>query len=270
MRRLAALAALLLVAAGCGGGGGGSKSADTGGTSGQNPIAQAASNTSRAGSVKLDLELAGAGVKGGGRGVFDTGPSGSGRLSLSVEGTGGSTAVDTIVDGAILYIRSPVFQQALPAGKEWVRVDLAQLAKQNGVNLGSLVDSNPTPNGALAYLQGSTGTVQDLGKEKVKGVETTHYRATIDLEQAAARAKGSTRQSIRRVIDVARVKKLPVNVWVGEDGYVRKVIYTQHSGRNQSAKITMELYDFGAPVTITPPPAAVVIDFQKLLGPQGG
>ena len=71
-------------------------------------------------------------------------------------------------------------------------------------------------------------------------------------------------------IDVAGVKRLPMDAWVGDDGYVRKVSYRQHSGRNQSAKITMELYDFGSPVTVTAPPAATVIDFQKLLGPQGG
>jgi hypothetical protein len=266
MRRLAVLAALLLVAAGCGG-----KSAEHSGPVGQNPIAQAASKTSRAGSVKIDFEIAGKAVNGGGRGVFDTGPTGSGRLAMTVESSNGQTStIDTLIDGAVLYLRSPVFQQVIPAGKEWVRVDLATLAKQNGVDLGSLVDSNPTPNGALAYLRGSTGGVQDLGKEKVKGVETTHYRTTIELEQAAKRAKGSTRQSIRRVIDVAGVKTLPMDAWVGDDGYVRKVGYRQHSGRNQSAKITMELYDFGSPVTVTAPPAATVIDFQKLLGPQGG
>jgi hypothetical protein len=268
MRRLAVFGALLLVAAGCGGGG--TKSTQSSTTADQNPIAQAAAKTSRAGSVKIEFAISGKAVKGGGRGVFDTSPNGSGRLAMTVEGnSGGATTVDTISSGALLYIRTPVFQQALPPGKEWVRVDLAQLAKQNGVDLGSLVDSNPTPKGALAYLRGSTGPVQDLGKEKVKGENTTHYRTTIDLEQAARRAKGSTRQSIRRVIDVAGVTKLPVNVWVGDDGYVHKVTYTQHSGRNQSAKITMEMYDFGVPVTITPPPAATVIDFQKMLGPQG-
>ncbi len=268
MRRLAALAVLLVVAAGCGGGK--SANTDTGGSSKANPIAQAASNTTRAGSVKIDFEITGRGVRGGGRGVFETGTAGSGRLVMTVETSGQPTTVDTIEAGTVLYIRSPVFGQALPPGKEWVRLDLASLAKQQGVNLGSLVDSNPTPNGALAYLRGSTGEVQDLGKEKVRGTETTHYRATIDLQQSARRAKGSTRASIRRVIDVAGVKKLPVDVWVGDDGYVRKVVYRQHAGKNQSAKITMELYDFGSPVTITPPRAATVIDFQELLGPQGG
>jgi len=268
MRRLGVLAALLLLAAGCGGGGKNSDKAA--GKPVGNPIAQAAASTARAGSVKIDFEISGKGIQGGGRGVFDTGASGSGRLAMTVVSGGQSTAVDTIIDRTVLYIRTAVFRQALPAGKEWVRLDLAQFARQRGLNLGSLVDSNPNPNGALAYLRGSTAKVQDLGKEKVKGVETTHYRTTIDLEQAARRAKGATKQSLRRVIDVAGIKKLPVNAWVGEDGYVRKVIYRQYSGRNQSAKITMELYDFGSPVTITAPPKTTVVDFQKLLGPQGG
>jgi hypothetical protein len=267
MRRLAVFGALLLVAAGCGGG---SKSTQSSSPA-QNPIAAASTKTSRAGSVKIEFAIAGKAVKGGGRGAFDTSSTGAGRLAMTVEGnSGGATTVDTISSGALLYIRTPVFQQALPPGKEWVRVDLARLAKQNGVDLGSLVDSNPTPKGALAYLRGSTGKVEELGKEKVKGEDTTHYKTTIDLEQAAKRAKGSTRQSIRRVIDVAGVTKLPVEVWVGDDGYVRKVTYVQHSGRNQSAKITMEMYDFGSPVTITAPPPATVIDFQKMLTPQGG
>jgi len=269
MLRLAALAAfvtLLLAAAGCGGD---DKSADTGGGSEANPIAQAAADTTRSGSVKVDFGISGKGVEGGGRGVFDTSTTGSGRLSMSVQSNGQPTTVDTLAHGNTLYLRSPVFQQALPAGKEWVRVDLAQLARQQGVDLGSLVDSNPTPNAALAYLRGSTGKVEKVGEEKVRGEQTTHYRSTIDLEQAARTAKGSTRRSIRRVIDVAGVSQLPVDVWVGDDGFVHKVRYTQHASRNQAAKISMELYDFGAPVTITPPPAATVIDFAQVLGPQG-
>jgi hypothetical protein len=269
MRRLAALAALvtlLLAAAGCGGD---VKSADTAGGSVGNPIAQAAADTTRSGSVKVDFEIKGKGVEGGGRGVFDTVSAGSGRLSMTVESNGQPTTVDTLVQRNVLYLRSPVFQQALPAGKEWVRLDLAQLARQQGVDLGSLVDANPTPNAALAYLRGSTGKVEKVGEEKVRGQDTTHYRSTIDLEQAARRAKDSTKRSIRRVIDVAGVTRLPVDVWVGEDGFVRKVRYTQHASKNQAAKITMELYDFGAPVTITPPPATTVIDFAQLLGPQG-
>lgn len=272
MRRVAALAALLVLAAGCGSNGG-DKSADTTSSSngsGPNLIAQAAANTSRAGGLKIDFEIAGPGVHGGGRGAFDTGDTGTGRLAMTFETNGQATTMDTVVDGATLYVRSPVFAQLLPAGKEWVRLDLSKLASAEGVDLGSLVDSNPSPNSALAYLSGSSGSVRVVGHSKVKGVETTHYRTTIDLRQAARKAKGSAKRSIRRVINVAGVRKLPVDVWVGDDGYVRKIIYSQHSSRNQAAKITMELYDFGSTVTAGAPPASSVVDFQQLLTPQGG
>jgi ABC-type glycerol-3-phosphate transport system substrate-binding protein len=132
MRRLAVFGALLLVAAGCGGG---SKSTQSGASPTENPIAAAATKTSQAGSVKIDFGISGKAVNGGGRGAFDTSSTGGGRLAMTVEGnSGGATTVDTISSGNLLYIRSPVFQQAIPPGKEWVRVDLAKLAKQNGVD----------------------------------------------------------------------------------------------------------------------------------------
>jgi hypothetical protein len=264
MRRVAALAALALAAAGCGGGGGsGSGSGD--------PVARAAAKTAKVGSVKADVAISSASVTGTGSGVFDNDRRGTGRLSLAIRTQGQSVTVDTIMAGTVLYMRSDVFRQAgLPPGKEWVRLDLAQLAHQQGVDVGSLASSNPSPSGGLAYLRGSGGEVEKVGGEKVQGVETTHYKTTIDLERAAERATGRARDSIRRVIKVSGVKRIPVEAWIDGDGYVRKMVYTEHSGRRQSSKITMELHDFGPHVSIASPPSASVIDFQDLLQPQGG
>ena len=264
MRRLALLAALSLAAAGCGSDGGGN------GASGD-PIAKAAAKTARAGSVKADFVIAGSSLNGTGSGVFDNDKQGTGKLTLAVRTQGQSVTVDTIVVGPVLYMRSDVFRQAgLPAGKEWVRLDLAKLALQQGVDLGSLTSSNPSPSGALAYLRGSGGQVEKVGGEKVRGVDTTHYKATIDLERAASRSTGRARESIRRVIRVSGVKRIPVEAWIDADGYVRKLTYTEHPSRTQSSKITMELHDFGPHVSIASPPSETVIDFQDLLQPQGG
>ena len=48
------------------------------------------------------------------------------------------------------------------------------------------------------------------------------------------------------------MKNLPLEVWVDRNGYIRKVSYDEHAGRQQAAKVTMELHDFGAPVAIKP------------------
>jgi hypothetical protein len=260
MGRAAALAPLVLALAAAGCGGGGSASGD--------PVARAAAKTARAGSLKADFTISGSSLNGTGSGVFDNDKRGSGKLTLAVQAQGQSVSVDTIVAGPVLYMRSDVFRQAgLPAGKEWVKLDLAVLAKQQGVDLGSLTASNPSPTGGLAYLRGS-GEVKEVGGENVQGVETTHYKTTVDLERAAARASGRARDSIRRVIRVSGVKTIPVEAWIDGSGYVRKMIYTEHASRSQSAKVTMELHDFGPHVAIASPPSKSVIDFQDLLQPQ--
>ena len=262
MPRLAVLAALALAVAGCGsnGGGGGGSSASG------DPIARAAAKTSHAGSLKADFLISGSSLDGSGSGVFDNDKQGTGKVTLAVRSNGQSVTIETIVVGPVLYMRSAVFQQAgLPAGKEWVRLDLAKLAQQQGIDLGSLLSSNPSPSGALAYLRGSSGQVEKVGDEKVQGVDTTHYKATIDLERAAQRSSGRARDSIRRVISVSGVKKIPVEAWIDRAGYIRKVTYAEHPSRKQSSDITMELHDFGPHVAIASPPSESVIDFNDLL-----
>lgn len=265
MRLLGAIAlatlALALALAGCGGGGSGGGKAVSG-----DVIVAAAAKSSRAGSVEADFKIGGAGVNGSGSGVFNTGASRSGQLSMKVQVSGREVTLDSVISGNVLYMRSPVFSQlGLPANKEWVKVDLGQLAKARGIDLSSLANTSPTPTSVLAYLQGSSRVV-NLGSESIQGVKTTHYKVTVDLERAAAKSTGSTQQSLRRVIETSGVKKLPVDVWIDESGYVRKVRYSQASASGKAVKVTMELHDFGKPVQVKPPPADSVIDLQKALG----
>ena len=62
------------------------------------------------------------------------------------------------------------------------------------------------------------------------------------------------------------VRTLPLDVWLDGNGYIRKVRYDEHAGRRQAAKVTMELHDFGAPVTIDAPPDDSVVDLTKMIG----
>jgi hypothetical protein len=262
MRRGLAALVLVLALAGCGGGGGGRGAGSASGGS----IAQAAAKSSRAGSVKTDFTVQGSGAKGIGTGVFNTGKDRSGRLTMELEVNGRKSTLESIVTGNVLYMRSPVFAQAGFAGRqEWVKLDLAKLARQRGIGLSSLVNASPTPNSVLAYLRGA-GKVENRGSETVRGVKTTHYHVNVDLERAAARADAATAESIRRVIRLSGLKKLPVDAWVDDHGYLRKVKWAEHTSPQQSAQVTMELYDFGPPVEIKPPPPDKVVDLLERLG----
>ena len=110
--------------------------------------------------------------------------------------------------------------------------------------------------------------MKKVGKESIKGVDTTHYRATVDLAQAAAKSHGASRDSINRVRRLSGVKKLPVDVWVDGEGYLRKVAWSEHTSPSTAAKVTMLLHDFGSPVTIEPP-SGKIIDLLQAGGGTG-
>jgi hypothetical protein len=259
-----ALGALVLVLAlaGCGGGGGGSAAKPT------NAIEAAALKTSQAGSVRADFSISSSGgVSGTGSGVFNSGKDRSGQLTMNVTTGGRQVAIDTVIVGNTIYVRSPLISQRLPAGKQWVKVDLQKAAKAANVDLSSLLSANPTPGGALAYLQGSTA-INKVGSETVAGTATTHYHVVVDLQQAADHASGSDKDALEQAIKATGNSTQPVDVWVDSQGYVRKLeLQSQASG--QSADLTMEMHDFGSPVPITAPATNEVVDLLQALGGGG-
>jgi hypothetical protein len=251
---------VVLALAGCGSSGESSGS--------PNAITQAAAKTARAGSIKADFSISGAGAKGEGSGVFNTGADRSSRSSMEIGVRNNVSKLETIVAANVLYMRSRVFAQAGFAGaRDWVKLDLGRLAQQRGVDLSSLVNASPTPTSALAYLRG-TKDVKKVGTESVNGADATHYRATADLSQAAAKSNGAARQSIKRVMQIGGVKTLPIDVWVDDQGYLRKIAWAEHTSPSTAAKVTMVLHDFGSPVTIKPP-SGKVIDLLQAGGGTG-
>jgi hypothetical protein len=261
MAKRLVLLALAVALAGCGGGGGSSKNSEQ--------IALAADKTSKAGSIEADFTVNGGGVNGHGTGVFNTGENGSGQLTITVDVGGREFKIDSVITGTVLYMRSPAFQQ-LTGGKQWVKLDLGKIAAQRGIDIGSLLNTSPTPTSALAYLGGSSGDVEKVGTEKVQGVDTTHYRVTVDLARAASHAKGTAKQSLKRLMQTSGVKKVPEDVWIDDKGYVRKVVYdTAGGGGGQKARVTMVLHDFGPKVPIQPPPKGSVVDIMGKIGAGG-
>ena len=260
---LALALALVLALAGCGGGekSTGAKPAST------DLIVAAAAKSTKTGSVEADFRISGAGVNGSGSGVFNTGASRSGQLKMNVTVRGMSVPIDSVITGNVLYMRSSIFRQlGLSPNKQWIKLDLGQLAQQRGIDLSSLANTSPTPASALSYLRGA-GNVREVGSESVNGVDTTHYKVTVDLQRAAAKSDGGEAQSLNRLIKETGVKKLPIDVWIDGKGFVRKVRYAQRAAaQGKSVDVTMTLHDYGAPVTVKPPPASATVDLMQALG----
>lgn len=245
-RAMLALVLLPLVLAACGGG---SKHATNG--SPKSIVEDAALKTQQAGSEHLRLsataDTAGQQVAITGNGVFDT-KRHLGSLHVDLNAGGINATLDEVLDGNILYVKSPLLAAAIPPGKTWFKVDLTKAGKAGGVDLSQLAAQDPTQ--ALNYLR-SLKSATRIGTEQVGGVSTTHYRAQVDTSKLSAAA-------------AAQVGDATYDVWVGDDGYVYRVRAVTTSGTKVTA--TSDLSDFGAAVKVTVPSAAQSYATNKIPG----
>ena len=101
----------------------------------------------------------------------------------SLSGSFGDGAMEMVVDGDTFYIRSPLFEM-LTGASDWLSMSPDELAAGGGgLGIGS---SDPTS--LLESLRGVAGDPEVVGQEEVRGVETTHYRATMSLAEALEEA----------------------------------------------------------------------------------
>ena len=259
--RLAAvlLAAAPLLLAACGGGSTSSQQVQL------TPVAyvqQAAKKSAQATSEHVDLKAT-ATVQGNpfaltGAGDFDN-ANRRGTMTVHANVQGLDMQIDEVLDGTTIYLKSPLFGAALPAGKTWMKLDLRKLGTSQGVDLTQLMGQDPAQ--AFSQLQAS-GQVTKVGDDTIDGVDTTHYRGKIDLSKLPQLAK---------LKGLANAKYGPYDVWIGkDDGYVRRV-RTSYTVQQQAIAMTMSFSDFGKDVSVTVPAASETVDAtDKTLQGLGG
>lgn len=291
---LAALLALVAaLAAACGGGGG---SVATGEPIGFRELARAATTSADAATGRfgfsMEMTLPGADepFSFAGDGAFDTTAS---RASLTIDmssfaslldglvggasGNGGpgigdpdAWQIETVQDGLVMYLRFPAVADELPAGKSWVRMDLREAGSTGGIDLEQLRQfTSSGPHEILDFLRAVSGEIETVGTEELRGVETTHYYAIVDLLRYEKLAPPAEREKLGsllgEVVEQSGLGEIPVDVWVDERGLVRKltmVFSATQPGTTEQATMSMsfELYDYGKDVEIALPPASEVVD----------
>jgi hypothetical protein len=255
-----------LAASGCGA----QKTAERAVGNALDPVAQAATKAASAGSVAIAIDgkltAAGRQIPISGTGAFDL-QAARGRLDLTTTVPGhGDVTLQEILAGQTVFVHSDAFGALLPGGKQWVKVDLQELAAKAGIDLQQL-GAGTDPTQFLQALKRSTD-VQKVGDETIDGTATTHYRATIDVAKALdatgdPRAHDAARQLQQRL----GLTRIPVDVWVGEDGLVRRVALdlTSTGSAHGALSLVMDFKDYGAPVDVQPPAAGDTIDLGQLL-----
>jgi len=298
--RLAALAAIVALvaalAAGCGGGG----SVATGEPISFRELAQAATTSADAttGRFGFSMEMTFPGADDpfsfSGDGAFDTTAN---RASLTIDmssfasllgglfagaaGAGGpelddpdAWKIEAVQDGFVMYMRFPAVADQLPTGKSWVRMDLRKTESAQGIDVEELQQfTNSGPREVLDYLRAVSGEIETVGTEELRGVETTHYYAIVDLLRYGKLAPPAEREKLRsllgEVVEQSGLGKIPMDAWVDEHGLVRKLTMafsaTQPGTTEQAtASMSFELYDYGKDIEIELPPTAQVVEASTL------
>jgi hypothetical protein len=243
------------------------------------PVAQAASTTADTMSSRFEFQGSlSAGNLGSfsfkGNGIYD-GKDKSGWMDMhfalppayQLQLPTADPSMEMIFDGShglVMYMRSPLFEKLVPTGK-WVKMDLAEMAKKQGADLGAIMNANQAdPSQSLRLLAASNGA-RVTGSDRIRGVQTTRYSFSIDFAKLAHDNK-----SFKQFADTIGSASAPAEAWIDAKGRVRRLSLTMTLGAKLGTPMTMsmteDLYDFGVHAPITAPTDDMVVDLSSLGG----
>ncbi|MEY2478004.1 MAG: hypothetical protein QOG87_3319 [Actinomycetota bacterium] len=250
-----------------------------GGDGGREPVAvlaSASTNTvdAKSSRVALTVDIDDKTAAGGkrtltGEGAFEF-TTGHGTLAMDTAALGLpglSGKIEVISLGQVFYVQVP---SGLLPGKPWLKMDLATLGQTAGVDLAGLQQLGANdPSANLRFVEGAQDAEQ-VGEAKVRGVDTTQYHFTVDLEKTKAKVPEDLHDDIDRLIDQLGSSTYPADAWVDGDDQIRRLrVSISGSGDVGDSVVTQEFYDFGVKVDAVAPPADQVSDFAELLQSAG-
>jgi hypothetical protein len=184
------------------------------------------------------------------------------------EDADGNVPVEIVALSPDVYMKSPLFDSFLPEGKPWLHVDVARTSKRLGVGDPAQF-SQMDPSGTVGNLRATSDRVERAGTEDVRGVATTHYRATVQLRKLPALVpesrKAMARKNVAKLIQLLGSDSYPIEVWVDRQHLVRRVLVTMKmkippQNQQMTMRLTTDLYDFGPKPKAKRPPAGETYD----------
>ena len=184
--------------------------------------------------------------------------------------------------GNAAYYKMPQDMTAQTPGiKPWIKADLDSFYEQQyGESFSEMQAGNPTdPTQQLEALK-DVGSVEKIGQEKVRGAQTTHYRAIMDLKKAAAQEGPEAEKAYDEMIEQMGTSEIPVDAWIDEQGRARRIKVDMTTtvpipsadpsagGATTEEKIrvtmTEDIFDFGVPVNVSAPPPEKTMSQEEL------
>lgn len=183
---------------------------------------------------------------------------------------------EVITAGSVMYMRIDGVPEPGIFPTEWVSFDLA--ASVPGFDeLTAFGNGQQDPSNAFGYLQGAE-EAEELGTETIAGVETTHYEVTVDLADSVSGVPAELRDEMRRMLRQFRkafgTTSMPFEVWLDDNGLVRRMIYRMGSEGGAlgsfSMEMTVDVTEYGNDFDLEIPPASQVTDLTDMASSRDG
>lgn len=174
-------------------------------------------------------------------------------------------------DGLVIYMRFPDLLEELQSDKRWVRIDVSKAGRELGLDFDAFMQMGQNPADQLGPLRTVSDDLEEVGSQTIRGVETTHYRGTVDLrkypELVPEKDRARVRKAVEQMIEMMGAATYPVDVWVDDDELVRRMSFeveTKEPEGTMQMAMTIDLFDFGRPVDVEVPDAADTMDMTEL------
>lgn len=190
----------------------------------------------------------------------------AGEYSANLSDLGGPSSQKLrglLLDGSVLLgfdaLRDQPGFESVPPGIEWLKLDSRVF--------GASEIAQRDPSASIDALRGASGKVKRVGSEKIRNVQTTHYRVTLDLEKAVANAPEAERDRVRTSVAVLGTSSVPADVWIDGKGRLRQLrLRFKGDSVASPGSVTFTFFDLGSHVTVTRPDPSTVLDLAAILG----
>jgi hypothetical protein len=220
------------------------------------PVSAAVEAVDKAGTAKVALSsvttASGKAITLTGTGAIDA-RAGKAEMTLHTGAAGASTSQLRVVvaDGS-------VFVNGLPGQPKdkWVQSS-AGPGSQDGLS-----GSDPTQ--ALQMLRGASDEVKKAGTAEIRGVPTTRYAGTIDVQKLIARGQGgaANKQQAQKALQAMGVTSIPFEIFIDRQGRPARLVESIQLSMGQKksqSKVSEDYYDWGAPVDIHVPAKSDIV-----------
>lgn len=162
-----------------------------------------------------------------------------------------------MVEGDTVYAQLGPMADALGHDPDhWTQARLADVATSAAAADNDTLALALDPLGALDLLRRPVGEIGRVGRDEVRGSPVEHLRASLAL--AGGPEGDPAPGSFESRLLAAGLTSLPVDVWLDDGGRVRRLAVTVEQG--VALTMTFDVYDLDAPVEVSAPDPAAVID----------